>query len=381
MAFNIGAIPFNRSSGVGEGLNSAATNFLRAYQMRKERQLQQREADQRERLTDIQIQNAQREAQMAPLREAMIRGAAYQQGVKPEQVASDTTFTLPTLNTLGAPVVNAPAATIAKDRRYLPLVPGQLPISDVSDASIATVRPRGGFVYDTMDNPTANARADAMAERRRALEAIYTRDALTGARQERQNEFTAGQNALNRQNQRSIAGIRHSPIGGPESQTRQAIQAQIQTLRAQAAMVPKYNSIDRQLMGSTPDGQAAIDEADRQADEIRTRLESLYQRLDSLGTEANPPAAGTSMTPHAGEPGVKPVIRGGGGAPLVPMSMAPAAERARALLQSGSGAATGQMDARQMSLARAMAIRLQAQGLSRDEIAAELRKNGFNVVP
>ncbi|HEY9524654.1 MAG TPA: hypothetical protein VIR33_15555, partial [Thermopolyspora sp.] len=73
MAFQIGAIPFNQSSGVGEGLNAAAQNFLRAYQMRQQRKLQEQQAATQQQQATLQTQAMQREAQMAPLREALIR--------------------------------------------------------------------------------------------------------------------------------------------------------------------------------------------------------------------------------------------------------------------------------------------------------------------
>lgn len=229
-------ISFNRSSGIGEGVNDAAQNFLRAFQLRQQRKLQEQQAATQQQQATLQTQAMQREAQMAPLREALIRGQAFQQGIKPAETAADTTFNLPTFNTVGAPVVNAPAFTVGASERYVPLGGGQLPIANVADATRPALQERGGFVFDTLDNPTARARnqhaADLNAEleqrrdaARQQLQALYTREALAGQRQNSQNQFTAGQNALsranardvasaNRQNSRDVAAIRSGNTNG-----------------------------------------------------------------------------------------------------------------------------------------------------------------------
>lgn len=214
MAFT--GINFNRSSGVGEGLNAAAQNFLRAYQIGRERRLQEQQARIQEQQAGLQTQAMQREAAMAPLREAIMRSQAFQAGVKPAETAVDTTFNLPTLTGSIAPVVNAPAFTVPKSDRYVPLGGGTLPISDVADATKRGLTEQGGFVYDTLDNPIARARNDqerqmeaqreaTMAAARQQLQMLYTREGLAGERQNAQNQFTAGQNALNRANARDVA--------------------------------------------------------------------------------------------------------------------------------------------------------------------------------
>lgn len=232
MAFNIGAIPFNQSSGVGEGLNAAAQNFLRAYQLGKERKLREQQAATQQQQAGLQTQAMQREAAMAPLREALIRGQAFQQGIKPAEQAAGTQFNLPTMpgtpGTLG--LSSLPALTVSRDQRYVPLGGGRLPISDVSDATQASVPEEGGFVFDTMDNPVARERNDqerqlqaqreaTMAAARQQLQMLFTREGLAGQRQQAQRQFTASQNdlnrtsrasesALNRANQRTVAETR-----------------------------------------------------------------------------------------------------------------------------------------------------------------------------
>ena len=284
MAFQIGAIPFNQSSGVGEGLNAAAQNFLRAYQIGKQRKLQEQQAATQQQQATLQTQAMQREAQMAPLREALARAQAFQSGVKPAEQAADTTFNLPTINTLGAPVVSAPAFTVAKDERFVPLGGGQLPIADVADATKQGVKEQGGFVFDTLDNPVARQRNDAaraaeldrqerLEQARQALQMLYTREGLAGQRQSEQQDFTARQNELNRANQRSVAELRGQ-------QAQQAATTRASATRAQTTRPQEFNM------------KAAL---------VTPRAIEAANLIDQLGTPATLAAKGFQKIPVIGQ--------------------------------------------------------------------------------
>ena len=149
-----------------------------------------------------------------------MRSQAYGQGIKPASEATDTTFSFPTPNSTGALLpAQLPGLTVDASRRYVPMGGGQLPISQVSDATQASVPEQGGFVFDTLDNPIARARNDQAAERaastdsareaaRQQLQMLFTREGLASERQNSQQQFTASENAKNRSNQRELATVR-----------------------------------------------------------------------------------------------------------------------------------------------------------------------------
>ena len=412
MAFQIGAIPFNQSSGVGEGLNAAAQNFLRAYQMRQQRKLQEQQAATQQQQATLQTQAMQREAQMAPLREALARAQAFQSGVKPAETASDTTFNLPTINTLGAPVVNAPALTVAKDERFVPLGGGTLPIADVSDATKRGLTEQGGFVFDTLDNPVAranNAQAAENAARvesareqaRQALQMLYTREGLASQRQNSQNQFTAGQsaaardftaqqNALNRANAEKLAAMRAASTGGTtglgkptEFNMKTALVAPRAASAAETITALEAKGVKPSAFSAFARKVPILGQFVVPADQQR-----LFQAGDVLSTAILRPESGANVPDQERESYEKQFLPQPFDADstlarkaedrAIQIRQLNAAAAPALARQQAQAAPEGNRDA---ALARAMALRLKAQGLSDDQIVAKLRENGFEVEP
>lgn len=417
MAFT--PINYSRSSGIGEGINSAAQNFLRAYQMRQARKDQQAQLAQQQQLGALQIANAQRESQMAPLREAMARAQAFQSGVKPADTATDTTFNLPTLTgAVGAPVVNAPAFTMRKSDRFVPLGGGQLPIADVADATQATVPERGGFVFDTLDNPVARQRNDAaraaeldrqerLEQARQALQMLYTRETLAGQRQSAQNQFTAGQNALNRanargvaaanrQNSREVATIRSGSANGMQKPQEFNMKAALVTPRAveAAALIDKLGTpatlAAKGFQKIPVVGQYFTNDEQQQLQQAGEVFATAVLRLES-GAAVSKQEAQSYAKQFIPQPGdTEDVLKQKAQLRAIQIerleaAAAPATARergAQGMVQSAP-VATGQQEPgdRDAALARAMALRFKAQGLTNEQIVAKLRENGFEVEP
>jgi hypothetical protein len=424
MAFQIGAIGFNQSNGVGEGLNAAAQNFLRAYQIGKERRLREQQARIQEQQAGLQTQAMQREAAMAPLREAIMRSQAFQAGVKPAETAVDTTFNLPTLTGAIAPVVNAPAFTMSRDQRFVPLGGGQLPISDVSDATQANVPERGGFVFDTLDNPIARARNDqerqmeaqreaAMAAARQQLQMLYTREGLAGERQNAQNQFTARQNALNRanardlamanrQNSREVAAIRSGNANGLQRPQEFNMKAAMVTPRAEeagriidelgtpATLAAKgFQKVPVIGQYFTSDEQQRLQQAGEVFATAVLRLESgaavSKQEAQSYAKQFIPQPGDTQkvLEEKARLRAIQLERLRAASAPVTAREQgAQASEPGGDAVAPAATANASEPDSiREAALARAMALRFKAQGLTNDQIVAKLRDAGFEVVP